>query len=287
MKRYQEEEIEYLGLEVIKPKRVIPRPNSPATSTSLPITHNILDPKPTDTRSPRHPRLVSKQRFEDWLDTLNSREQNPPTPNHHNSQQQPQKYNRVTTQHKSPSADRSSSANLSKQRFEDWLDTLNPQKQNHPPTPNLQQEPQKYNRVTVLNTQHRGSSEKRSSSSAKSTNLSKQRFEDWLDTLNSIASPASQPDTVLENFQNSSDFDTVIPITYSNGVVQDEQDCVEEWRMCQSEMGEDEKPLTGKIDVALLVDFGGCRECVTRSRSGIDVCDKGVQTEITGGLIVF
>jgi predicted acetyltransferase len=306
MKRYQEEEIEYLGLEVIKPKGVIPRPNSPATFTSrnsLPIKH---DPKtqPTDTRSrhpPCHPRLVTKQRFEDWLDTLNPRKQNhPPTPKIRSLQQEPQKYNRVTMsipQHASSSASSAKSANLSKQRFEDWLDTLNPRKQNHPPTQkhhSLQQEPQKYNRVTMSIPQHTRSSADRPSS-AKSAKLSKQRFEDWLDTLNPKASPASQPDNVpseSENLQHSSDSDTVMPIASSNVVAEEERDCVEEQKMCQSEMGEDEvckKPQTGKNDVALLVDFRACAECVTRSRSrsGIDVCDKGVQTEITGGLIVF
>lgn len=61
MKRYQEEEIEYLGLQVIKPRvSRFPVQQTAAASRNVPHMWALKD-------------KLSKQRFEEWLDTITPR----------------------------------------------------------------------------------------------------------------------------------------------------------------------------------------------------------------------
>jgi hypothetical protein len=96
--------------------------------------------------------------------------------------------------------------------------------------------------------------------------LSKQRFEEWLDTLSPRANPvipASQPSTVAESeeFQaNSSD-------SGSNSALY----------QAQQNPSEYVTTVNSKI----------CNECGKRIRSENANCDRSVQTDITGGLIIF
>jgi hypothetical protein len=59
MRRYQEEEIRYLGLSTIKPQPSLPLKKTPTKQSVSPNTTSIKYNK------------LSKQRFEEWLDTLN------------------------------------------------------------------------------------------------------------------------------------------------------------------------------------------------------------------------
>jgi hypothetical protein len=67
LKRYRAEEIQYLGLEIIKPI-ISPPPNLPPPETPPPSPCNVYSG--VGNVSPRSVKL-SKERFEEWLDTLN------------------------------------------------------------------------------------------------------------------------------------------------------------------------------------------------------------------------
>jgi hypothetical protein len=76
MKRYQQEEIQYLGLDILKPRISLPaKPVIKPLSAvkTLPLVQAIHPHRPVDNSS-RNDMVLSKQRFEEWLDTLHPHE---------------------------------------------------------------------------------------------------------------------------------------------------------------------------------------------------------------------
>jgi len=77
MKRYQQEEIQFLGLDIIKPQISLPQPQQPQPPVikKLPAVQNVR-PDRSDCQikiATRNNMVLSKQRFEEWLDTLHPR----------------------------------------------------------------------------------------------------------------------------------------------------------------------------------------------------------------------
>ena len=68
MKRYQQEEIQYLGLDIIKPQISPPVVKTLPTVKPTPVVQKVCPYRP-----PRNDTVLSKQRFEEWLDTLHPR----------------------------------------------------------------------------------------------------------------------------------------------------------------------------------------------------------------------
>lgn len=97
--------------------------------------------------------------------------------------------------------------------------------------------------------------------------LSKQRFEEWLDTLSPRANPVipvSQPSTVAESDVSQGNWSGTNPTS------------------CQAN-----QKLLGYFDGGFSLNSSFCNGCGKRMWSKGAGCDRSVQTDITGGLIII
>jgi hypothetical protein len=126
----------------------------------------------------------------------------------------------------------------------------------------------------------------------RSANLSKERFEEWLDTLNPCASPAipaSQPSTVAESEENLTDSEVVGDMDVDSETRGTDTTVKNFTGAIGAEDGDSEtlRDGNGVMAAPLKGDtVGRCKECGRRIFEGI-TRDLGVQTDLTGGLIVF
>jgi hypothetical protein len=131
--------------------------------------------------------------------------------------------------------------------------------------------------------------------SPRSVKLSKERFEDWLDTLNPCASPAipaSQPSTIAESEENLTDSEIV-----AGTAVETERRTDTTIKKFIGAMGVEDgdsetlRDGNGGVMAVRLQELGDlvgrCKECGRKVLEDVVSRELGVQTDLTGGLISF
>jgi hypothetical protein len=132
--------------------------------------------------------------------------------------------------------------------------------------------------------------------SPRSVKLSKERFEDWLDTLNPCASPAipaSQPSTIAESEEGLTDSEIVGDMDVLSGARGEDTAIKNAIGAIGVEDGDSEtlRDGNGGVKAIRLEGFGEmvgrCKECGRKVLEGVVSRELGVQTDLTGGLISF